>query len=189
MLAAEVLLVFSSTMVRAIFNTSSMMWVDEVSPLFLVTLAFLGGAVAYGHGQFIAIKVVLDRLPRAVQRYLDAGTEWIAIVVSVLIGGYSIPMFVANAEEKTLLLGISYLWMTLPITLGCALFIARAAHRLWQAGLRVALLSGAVIGIAYVAVVFATPYLSVSLHVLYAVLIIAFLAMIAAGVPVGFVLA
>src|SRR5690349_14751188 len=49
MLAAEVVLVFSSTMIRAVFNTSSMMWVDEVSPLFLVTLAFMGGAVAYGH--------------------------------------------------------------------------------------------------------------------------------------------
>ena len=50
MLAAEVLLVFGSTMVRSIFNTSSMMWVDEVSPLFLVSLAFLGGAVSYGRG-------------------------------------------------------------------------------------------------------------------------------------------
>ncbi len=189
MLAAEVVLVFASTMVRALFNTSSMMWVDEVSPLFLVTLAFLGGAVAYGHGQFIAIKVLLDRMPPGVQRYLNAGTEWIAIVVSLLIGGYSVPMFIANAEEKTLLLGISYLWMTLPITLGCALFVARAAHRLWQMGPRVALPAGVVVGLACVAVMYSTPYLSVSLHVLYAVLIVGFLGMIASGVPVGFVLA
>ncbi len=84
MLALEVLLVFASTMERAIFNSSSMMWVDEVSPLFLVTLAFMGGAVAYGHGQFIAIKVVLDRLSARMQRFLNAATEWIAIVVSIL---------------------------------------------------------------------------------------------------------
>ena len=88
MLAAEVLLVFTSTMIRALFNTSSMMWVDEVSPLFLVTLAFMGGAVAYGHGQFIAIKVALDRMPAGVHHYLNAATEWIAMVVSLLIGGY-----------------------------------------------------------------------------------------------------
>jgi len=36
MLAAEVLLVFASTMIRTLFNTSSMMWVDEVSPLFQI---------------------------------------------------------------------------------------------------------------------------------------------------------
>ena len=29
-------------------------------------------------------------------------------------------------RKKTILLGISYVWMTLPITLGCALFVVRA---------------------------------------------------------------
>ena len=67
MLAIEVVLVFTSTMQRAFTHSSSMMWVDEVSPLFLVTLAFMGGAVAYGHGQFIAIKVIVDRLPAPAQ--------------------------------------------------------------------------------------------------------------------------
>jgi hypothetical protein len=51
-------------MTRSIFNTSSMMWVDEVSPLFLVNLAFLGGAVSYGRGQFIAITLLVERAPR-----------------------------------------------------------------------------------------------------------------------------
>jgi tripartite ATP-independent transporter DctM subunit len=189
MLAGEVVLVFASTMIRALLNTSSMMWVDEVSPLFLVTLAFLGGAVAYGHGQFIAIKVVLDRMPVHAQKYLTAGTEWIAIVVSLLIGGYSIPMFIANAEEKTLLLGISYLWMTVPITAGCALFVVRAAHSLWCIGVRAALVSGLVIGAFSALIVLATPYLAEHPQVLYAGLVVGFLVLIAAGVPVGFVLA
>jgi tripartite ATP-independent transporter DctM subunit len=189
MLAAEVVLVFSSTMVRALFNTSSMMWVDEVSPLFLVTLAFMGGAVAYGHGQFIAIRVLVDRLPGDVQRYLDATTEWIAIAVSLLIGGWSIPMLIANAEEKTILLGIGYVWMTLPITVGCALFVVRAVHRLWRVGLRPALGAGTLVGAVALLVVAATPYLGDHRHVLYAALVVGFLLMIAGGVPVGFVLA
>jgi len=189
MLAAEVLLVFASTMIRTLFNTSSMMWVDEVSPLFLVTLAFMGGAVAYGHGQFIAIKVVLERMPAGAQRFLEAATEWIAIVVSLLIGGYSVPMFLANAEEKTLLLGINYLWMTIPITIGCALFVVRAAHRLWAMPLRHAVASLLVIGALTAALVAAFPLLSQQPHALYALLVAGFVAMIAAGVPVGFVLA
>lgn len=189
MLAGEVALVFASTMIRSLFNTSSMMWVDEVSPLFLVTLAFMGGAVAYGHGQFIAIKVLLDRMPAVVQRYLNAATEWIAIVVSLLIGAYSIPMFIANAEEKTILLGIGYLWMTLPITAGCALFIARAAHSLWCTGARAPLVSGIAIAVLALLIVQATPYLAAHPQALYAGLAVAFVAMIAAGVPVAFVLA
>ena len=189
MLAIEVVLVFTSTMQRAFTHSSSMMWVDEVSPLFLVTLAFMGGAVAYGHGQFIAIKVVLDRLPLSVQAFLNAATEWIAIAVSLLIGGYSVPMFIANAEEKTILLGISYLWMTLPITAGCALFVARAAHSLWRMSSGVVLASGVAIALIAAGVVGATPYLTTHPHALYLALVVAFLAMIAAGVPVGFVLA
>jgi len=189
MLAFEVVLVFTSTMVRALFNTSSMMWVDEVSPLFLVTLAFMGGAVAYGHGQFIAIRVVLDRTPAGTQRYLTATTEWIAIAVSLLLGGWSVPMLIANAEEKTILLGIGYVWMTLPITVGCALFVLRAAHGLWRLGARPAITAGILVGAVSLLVVAAAPYLSDHRHVLYAGLVAAFLLMIAAGVPVGFVLA
>ena len=189
MLAVEVVLVFTSTMQRAFTHSSSMMWVDEISPLFLITLAFMGGAVAYGHGQFIAIRVVLDRLPASAQRYLNAAAEWTAIVVSVLIGGYSVPMFIANAEEKTILLGIPYLWMTLPITAGCALFIARAAHSLWRMPLRATASSGVAIGVLSAAIVSATPYLTNHSDALYATLAVGFLAMIASGVPVGFVLA
>ena len=43
MLAAEVLLMFASTMARTLFNSSALMGVDETSSLFLITLAFLGG--------------------------------------------------------------------------------------------------------------------------------------------------
>src|SRR5205823_6057884 len=107
-LVIEVVLVFVSTMVRTFFHSSAMMGVDEASPLFLITLAFLGGAVAYSRGQFIAITVLADRAPRAWNEFLKAFSEWIVIIVSLLIGGYSIPLLLANAEEKTILLGISY---------------------------------------------------------------------------------
>jgi tripartite ATP-independent transporter DctM subunit len=189
MLGAEVLLVFGSTMVRSLFNTSSMMWVDEVSPLFLVTLAFMGGAVAYGHGQFIAIRVVVDRLSARVQRNLLAVSEWIAVVVSVLIGAYSIPLVLANAEEKTLLLGIGYVWMTVPITAGCALFVARAGHSLWRMPWRGVVGAGLLVAAYVLVLLAAAPYLGAHRHVLYTVLVVTFVVTIAAGVPVGFVLA
>ena len=64
-LAIQVLIVFANTMVRTLFNSSALMGVDETSPLFLITLAFLGGAIAYSRGQFIAITLLVDRAPRA----------------------------------------------------------------------------------------------------------------------------
>ena len=121
MLVAEVVLVFAGTMARTFFHSSALMGIDELSPLFLVTLAFMGGAVAYSRGQFIAITVFVDRARAGAGRRRSARpAEWVVIVVSLLIGGYSIPLLIANVEEKTILLGIGYAWMTIPITLGLA---------------------------------------------------------------------
>ena len=64
MLAIEVVLVFAGTMVRTLRAFVGADGVDELSPLFLVTLAFMGGAVAYSRGQFIAITMLVDRAPR-----------------------------------------------------------------------------------------------------------------------------
>ena len=187
-LAAQVMLVFVSMMVRTLFHSSTLMWVDELSPLFLIVVAFLGGAVAYGRGQFIAITILIDRAPTAWHGFFKACAEWVVIAVSLLIGGYSIPLIVINAEEQTLLLGISYLWMTAPITLGCALFVVRAGHGLMTRP-RAAAWSAGAVGAALALFALAAPALGGHPHAFYTVLTLLFLAMIAMGIPVGFVLA
>jgi tripartite ATP-independent transporter DctM subunit len=189
MLAAEVILVFSSTMTRSIFNTSAMMWVDEVSPLFLVNLAFLGGAVSYGRGQFIAITLLVERAPKAWNGTLKGFSEWLVIGISLLIGGYSVPLLLANAEEKSILLGISYLWMTIPITLGSALFVIHAVRGLASRALGVNVAGLVIIAACVVAFLLVRPLLGAHPNLLYTLLAVAFFALIAAGVPVGFVLA
>ena len=188
-LAVEVLLVFVNTMIRTLFNSSALMGFDEASPLFLITLAFMGGAVAYSRGQFIAITILADRAPGTVNALFKATSEWIVIVVSLLIGGYSIPLMLANAEEKTILLGIGYTWMTLPITAGCALFIVHAGYALLQRPWKTVAAATAAVGLPVLALPLATPFLGAHPHVLYAVLAALFFALIAVGVPVGFVLA
>jgi tripartite ATP-independent transporter DctM subunit len=188
-LALEVVLVFASTMSRSLFNSSALMGVDEASPLFLITLAFLGGAVSYSRGQFIAITVLADRAPRVWRECFAAGAEWIVIVVSLLIGGYSIPLLIANAEEKTILLGIGYAWMTLPITLGCALFIAHAGWSLMGRARHASVASTLVVWVS-IALFFALQSaLGANPRALYVLLAAMFFGLVAIGVPVGFVLA
>jgi tripartite ATP-independent transporter DctM subunit len=189
MLAIEVVVVFASTMARNFMHSSSIMWVDEASPLFLITLAFLGGAVAYSRGQFIAITILVDRAPPAWRQFFAACAEWIVIIVSVLIGAYSVPLIIANAEEKTLLLGIGYVWMTLPITVGSAMFVLRAGLSLM--GRRTRTLVSATLVVWAAVGLFAAFHiaLSVNTHALYVLLAVMFFGLVAAGVPVGFVLA
>ena len=93
MLAIEVVLVFTSTMARNFLHSSSIMWVDEASPLFLIALAFLGGAVAYSRGQFIAITILVDRAPAAWREFFAAASKApisTIIMISERTGGYGL---------------------------------------------------------------------------------------------------
>jgi len=188
-LVAEVILVFVNTMVRTLFNSSALMGVDEASPLFLITLAFMGGAVAYSRGQFIAITILAERAPRAWNEVFKACSEWVVIIVSLLIGGYSIPLMISNAEEATIILGINYVWMTLPMTAGCALFVVRAGYALLQRPWGAIAAATFVVWLAVLLFLVTTPMLAANPSVLYVILTVLFLALIAMGVPVGFVLA
>ena len=182
-LAIEVVLIFANTMARTLFNSSALMGVDETSSLFLIALAFLAGAVSYGRGQFIAITMLVDRAPGRWNAFFKAGGEWMVILISVLLGGYSIPLLLANAEEKTILLGISYVWMTLPITLGCLLFVIHAAFGLSRRP-RLAIVTSLAIVAALVATFMVFKHnLVVHPHVLYWGMAGMFTAMIALDKP------
>jgi len=189
MLVMQVILIFTSTIARSWFHSSALMGVDELSPLFLVTAAFLGGAVAYSRGQFLSIMLVVDRTPRVWQEILQGAAEWIVIIVSLLIGGYSIPLLISNADETTVLLGIPYAWMTLPITFGSALFVIHASLSMLKRLNLAKLAATAIVWVPTLLFLLFKTYLGLHAPVLYVLLLVLFLGLIAIGVPVGFVLA
>ena len=189
MLAIEVLLIFTNTMVRTLFNSSALMGVDETSTLFLVTIAFLGGAVAYSYGQFIAITMLVDRAAPAWNAFFKATAECVVIVIAALLGGYSVPLLLANLEEKSILLGIGYVWVTLPITLGCALFVVHAGLSLLGRPRRAVLAAVAVVAIGATLLFLFGAAVAAQPKLLYVLLAVLFFVLIAIAVPVGFVLA
>lgn len=189
MLAVEVLLIFANTMARTLFNSSALMGVDETSTLFLVTIAFLGGAVAYSHGQFIAITMLVDRLEPGRRELARATAECVVILIAALLGIHSVPLLLANLEEKSILLGIGYAWVTLPITLGCAVFVAHALNSLLRRSPRAVIGGIVIIAVAVATLLAAKAGIAANPRVLYTLLAALFFAMIAGGVPVGFVLA
>ncbi len=189
MMIAQVLLIFVATLSRSLFHSSALMGIDELSPLFLVTAAFLGGAVAYSRGQFLSIRLVVDRLPKRWQHTCDGASEWIVIIVSLLIGGFSIPLMISNADESTVLLGIPYAWSTLPITFGSALFVIHAALASFKRPTFAKLASFALVWLPILLFMLCKTWLGLHASVLYVLLTALFVGLIVVGVPVGFVLA
>lgn len=188
-LVAEVAIVFANTVLRSFFSSSALMGLDETSHPFLLAVAFLAGAVSYGRGQFIAIEMLVERAPPAAAEFLRAASEWLVIAVSALIGWYAIPLLLANAEEKTILLGIGYAWITVPITLGSALFIMHATLALRARPVRSVVLAAVAVaaGFAFFLAITGMPWTRTGWF--YGLLALLFVGQVAASVPIGFVLA
>lgn len=145
-LVVQVGIVFTNTIMRWLFHVTPVLGVDETARLYLIVVAFLGGGVAYGRGQFMAITALVDRLPPPARSLLAAAVEWVVISLALLIGGYSIPLLIDNAGERTTMLGIGFIWMTIPMTAGAALFIAHAGNALLRRPLRAVAIAGLLVG-------------------------------------------
>jgi tripartite ATP-independent transporter DctM subunit len=188
-LAIEVVLVFANTLARTIFDTPILLGIEETSQLLLIVVAFLGGAVAYRRGDFMSIKIVVDNMPEKVRNFLTAASEWITIVNALVIGVFSIPLIQMNAGAKTTMLGLDMIWLTVPMTLGAALFVIFALIALWRVP-RSASISAAIVVAALLAAILLSKdaaWIDTSWYYVY--LLALFIGLLVIGVPIGFVLA
>lgn len=186
-LVVEVVLVFTNTAARA-FHSEIVPGIEETAQLFLICVAFLGGGVAYGRGRFMAVTVIVDTFSPFWRQVAASLVEWSVILIALVIGGASIPLQIMNSGEHTTLLGIGYVWMTLPVTLGCLLFILHAGRALLRNPRTVNIGTGlAVLAVAaIVALTGGTAWANA--WPIYLLLIASFVALIGLGLPVGFVL-
>lgn len=188
-LIVQVLLIFSSTVLRSHTNSPMIVGAAETAHPFLVTISFLGGAVSYSRGNFVAITFLSDRMPLRLRPFLAALVEWTVILVTALIGYYSIPLVISNVEETTIVLGISYVWMTVPITIGCSLFVLHAAVRLSRLPVPAIIAAAFAPALAVVLFLLSQDALGQNVHALYLTLAGMFLVQLILGIPIGFILA
>jgi len=186
-LIAEVLLVFANTVAR-VFHAEIVPGMEETARLYLICIAFLGGGVAYGRGRFMAVTVIVDMLPPIWRHVTASLVEWIVVLLAVVIGGASIPLQIVNSGEQTTLLGIGYVWMTLPMTVGCFVFILHAGRAMLRRPPPVIAATGLVMLATVVAVVLTSGSVWANTSAFYLLLAGTFVVLIAIGLPVGFVL-
>jgi C4-dicarboxylate transporter DctM subunit len=186
-LVFEVAVVFLNTVLRP-FHATLMPGMEETAHLFLICLAFLGGGVAYGRGQFMAITVAVDRLTPRRRVYPMAAVQWVVIATTLAIGGSSVPLEIMSAGGHTTLLGIGFVWMTLPMTIGCAVLVLHAGVALHRLPIGAVLASGGFVAACVLTLVLARAGTWIDTAALPILLAAVFVLTIAIGVPVGFVL-
>lgn len=188
-LLAQVLLVFAATVLRSVAPSDVLMGLAETVQPFLITISFLGGAVSYSRGQFIIISFVIDRVSQRARDLMRGIGEWLVILISAPIAAYSVVLLAENYEETTLLWGIGYAWMTVPITLGAILFTVHAANALLNLPLRATVLSGLMAGGAATLFFLFQDHIGASPALLYTTLAAVFILLLAMAVPIGFIMA
>jgi tripartite ATP-independent transporter DctM subunit len=128
-LFGELGVVIADVLGRAFFD-SPLLWTDEVAGLALTVVAFIGGAVAYRRDQHIAVRVLVDMLPPALQAPVRAAADWLVLETAALSCYFSISLLRTRWGELTPILELHGTWLALPLTIGMALMVVYAVMRL-----------------------------------------------------------
>jgi TRAP-type C4-dicarboxylate transport system permease small subunit len=130
-LLGELGLVLGNVFARAYFH-HSFLWADEVARLSLSILAFVGGAVAYRRRDHAFVRVVLNLVPRPVERTCLALSDIIVLFVVGLTGIASAEFIASSWGERTPIFQIPAALIALPLPLGMALLALYAANNLYR---------------------------------------------------------
>jgi len=152
---AELVVILLNIAVRVVTG-DSVLWTQEVSEIALLTIAFIGGAIAYPKGAHMSVQALIMRLPATWKPYLAALVDWLVFVMSAGAFALFVPTLAQQIEEKTPILQLPVFWVSLPFSCGMLLIAWFALIKLWRQDRR-AVLAAAGIAAAMVAVVMLAP--------------------------------
>ena len=184
----ELAVVIGDVIGRSFFD-APLLWADEIAGMALTTMAFVGGAIAYRRDQHIAVRVLVELLPRAWRAPIHAASDWLVLEVSVICFISSIGLLRTRWGELTPILELQGTWLALPLTVGMALMAVYAVSRLAGQARRAVLQSfagtAALTALVFLVHWFAPPLGSdVSIALAIGVVLVTVLL----GLPVGFAL-
>ena len=131
-LLGELAAVVANVIARSFFDTA-FLWTDEVAKLALSTLAFVGGAAAYGQGHHTHVRVVLNALRPRMRRACLVAADLTVLLTAAVTFYASLFLLDIRWGELTPILQIPAGWVVVPLTAGMALLMVYAAVRLARA--------------------------------------------------------
>jgi len=187
LLAVDLLVVIASVLGRFFF-AAPMVWSDDVARMLLLAVTFLGAAAALAHGDNAGVTFFVDRMPTRWRGRVDAAAVLVVIIVAAALAWNSWTLLVDTAGQ-TVGAGMPQEMFFAPLCLAAVSMIMFSidglfGHKLGDiawAALALALIIGVWFG--------ATAPLPDNAPNLKLLMGVAFVAALAAGVPIAFVLA
>lgn len=120
-LAIITTLVFLSAVARTIKKPIN--WAQDVSLLLFAWLVFLGADMALRHADFVRVDMLVQKLPKKMEKFLYYFWYIIIIVFLMVLIRFGIPLSIQNSKRLFQTLGISYSWATISVPVGSFLMI------------------------------------------------------------------
>jgi TRAP-type C4-dicarboxylate transport system permease small subunit len=186
---AELVVILLNIMVRVVTG-DSVLWTQEVSEIALLTIAFIGGAIAYPKGAHMAVQALIMRLPASWKPYLAALVDCLVFVMSAGAFALFVPTLVQQLEEKTPILQLPVFWVSLPFSIGMVLIAWFAVLKLWRQPRRAVMVATGIAAVLAAVIVLSQPlFVYASPNLLLGVVLVALFALLFLGLPIAFVLA
>ncbi len=130
-LTIQLLALFGNIVFRHFFDLS-FDGANEVAALTLMTLAFVGGAIAYHRGEHISVKYLVDQFSPHWKKFADIFSIWIVLGLAIVGLVLDFPVILTHWKFSTAVLeipnGITYI----PFAVGAVLLIVFTVKRLAQ---------------------------------------------------------
>ena len=164
---------------------------DELATLTLVWLTFIGGAVATQRRAHLSANLVVLRLPKPVQAWLEAVTDWLGVGMLLLLAWQAIVLVERRSDQLSPGFGFRLGLLPLPIAIGAAGMIAFLLIRLATLPRRRVVVTGALVSLVLCLVAYLGLLLGWDLTTLPAlpVLLAGFVILLLANAPLLLALA
>ena len=113
LLAGLAVLVFISALMRTFKHPLN--WAQDVALVAFAWLIFIGGDVAVRGSGLIGVDMVVSKLPKSVQKWLDVFYKCLIIAFLCVLVFYGIRMVRQGWSRQIAALGISYGWVTMAV--------------------------------------------------------------------------
>ena len=167
----------------------SFLWSEEFSRLVLLTLAFIGGPLAYRAKGHAAVAFITRKLPPAVKATVDAGIDLLVMGVGIVTVAVSFNLFEIDSMSILPITQWNLGIIVIPFMVGMSLTVLFALERLvldhrLAAVVRAVVAIGAVVGLVFL--LRSVPALRPGNGASLVIMLAAFFAVVLLGLPVAF---
>lgn len=106
---------------------SSLFWSEEFMRYLMLWIVALGAGISYTRGQFLGMRMVVEKLPQGLRRAADLLSAILILIFLGVIIWYGITFSWGTRRQTAVALGLSMFWIHISIVVGALLLAIHVA--------------------------------------------------------------